>query len=313
VDAIHQELSRYRYCTVFVVEGELDREDVEARLEPLGDSLLVVGDESALKVHVHTDDPGSALAIGTQTGVVDGIEIANMHRQTEQREERLLRALPDPEAVSEAVAVVVGEGNRLLFESLGATRFIEGGQTMNPSTQDLLAAIEAAAAPEVVLLPNNSNVLLAAEQAAQHAQKPVEVVAAASIPAGLAAMVAFDPALAAAENASAMRAVLAAVATGEVTVASRDVETNGLAIRKGAYLGLAGGEPVAGGADFAEVADAVVERLLAEPRDVLTLLTGADDPDVEPLLERVRERHPELEVDVQKGGQPHYPLLLSAE
>jgi dihydroxyacetone kinase-like predicted kinase len=184
---------------------------------------------------------------------------------------------------------------------------------MNPSTQDLLDAIEAAAAPEVVLLPNNSNVLLAAEQAAAHAEKPVEVVAADSIPAGLAAMVAFDPALGAADNASAMREGLATVATGEVTVASRDVEMNGLAIRKGAYLGLAGGEPVAGGADFEEVADAVVERLLAEPRDVLTLLTGADEPDLAPLLERLRERHPELEVDVQQGGQPHYPLLLSAE
>jgi dihydroxyacetone kinase-like predicted kinase len=245
--------------------------------------------------------------------VIDGVEIANMHHQTEEREARLLRAVPDPGAVSDVVAVVVGEGNRLLFESLGATGFVEGGQTMNPSTQDLLAAVERAPSPEAILLPNNSNVLLAAEHAARLATKPVEVVAADSLPAGLGAMVAFDAALTAAENAAAMRAAADVVATGEVTVASRDVVMNGLSIRKGAYLGLAGGRPVAGGAEFYDVAAAVVDELLAEPRVVLTLLTGADEPDLEALLARVRERHPDVEVDVHAGGQPHYPLLISAE
>jgi DAK2 domain fusion protein YloV len=312
-EAIHQELSRYRYCTAFVIEGEqLEPGQIEAELERLGDSLLVVGDSSALKVHVHTDDPGRALAIGTTAGVIDRVEIANMHEQTHQREERLAQ-VAEEERTAAVVAVVAGSGNRRLFESLGATKIVEGGQTMNPSTADLVAAIEAAPADGVIVLPNNSNVILAAEHAAEHTDKSAEVVATDSLPAGLAAMVAFDPDRDVAENASEMREILESVATGEVTIASRDVEMNGISIREGAYLGLAEGEAVAGGADFDEVAVAVVERLLAEPRGVLTLLTGKDEPDLTPLLERLGAEHPEVELDVQQGGQPHYPLLLGAE
>jgi hypothetical protein len=312
-DAIHQELSRYRYCTVFVVEGDgLDRDVLEDALEPLGDSLMVVGDASALKVHVHTDDPGVALSLGAAAGVLEGIEIANMHRQTEQRESRLLELVPDPRA-TEVVAVVAGEGNAELFRSLGVTRIVEGGQSMNPSTADILAAVDATSAPEVVVLPNNPNVILSAEQAAAHATRPVLVVGTRSIPAGIAAMVAYDSARTASENAAEMESALAGVATGAVTVASRAVELDGLAVRAGAYLGLLEGEPVAGGAAFEEVAAAVVSHLLAQPRDVLTILTGEQAPPLNGLLDRVAASHPGVEVDVQEGGQPHYPLLLSAE
>jgi len=211
IDAVHQELSRYRYCTVFVLEGdELDVTALEAELEPLGDSLLVVGDRSALKVHVHTDDPGAALSAAAAQGVLEGIEIANMHRQTEQREKRLLQGSDN---ATDVVAVVAGAGNRAIFESLGAARVVEGGQSMNPSTAELVAAVEGLAAPEAILLPNNSNVILAAEQAARAAEKPVEVVPTDSIPAGLAAMVVFDGVRPAAENAAAMREAIQAVAT----------------------------------------------------------------------------------------------------
>jgi DAK2 domain fusion protein YloV len=314
VDAIHQELSRYRYCTTFVIEGEeLDAETLEAELERLGDSLLVVGDPEALKVHVHTDEPGAALAIGTRVGVIDRVEIANMHEQTVRREERLLEVVHPEPAAAEVVAVVAGDGNRRLFESLGATRIVEGGQTMNPSTADLVAAVDATQAPEVILLPNNSNVILGAEQAARLAAKPVVVVPTDSITAGLAAMVAFSPDRTAEENATEMGEILDSVTTGEVTIASRDVEMNGLSVRKGSWLGLAQGEAVAGGPDFEEVAAAVAERLLSEPRGVMTLLKGADEPELAGLIRRIEERHPDLELDVQAGGQPHYPLLLSAE
>jgi len=312
LDAIHQELSRYRYCTTFVVEGEtLDRDELERGLERLGDSLLVVGDESALKVHVHTDDPGAALALGTSRGTIEGVEIANMHAQTAQREQRLLHAVPG--VATDVVAVVVGEGNRRLFESLGAVSFVEGGQTMNPSTSDLVAAIERTGAPEVVLLPNNSNVIMSAEQAAQLATKPVRVVASDSLPGGLAAMVSFDPERAADENAREMRESLDAITTGEVTLASRDAQLNGLAVPKGSWLGLAGGEAVAVGEDFQQVVGDVVDRLLAEPRGVLTLLRGDEAPDLDAVIARIAERHPDVEIDLQDGGQPHYPLLLSAE
>jgi fatty acid kinase len=315
VEAIHQQLSRYRYCTTFLIEGDdLDADAIEGELEQLGDSLLVVGDRDALKVHVHTDEPGRALAIGTTNGVIDRVEIANMHEQTVQREERLLEAVPDaPPAHSAVVAVVAGDGNRALFESLGATEIVEGGQTMNPSAAELLAAAGAAAADEVILLPNNPNVILAAQQAAELADKPVTVVPTDSIPAGLAAMVTFLPERSAPENAAEMAEVLESIVTGEVTLASRDAELNGIAVQKGAWLGLADGEAVAVGDGFDVVAEQVAERLLAQPRMLMTLLTGADAPDLDGLVERLREHHPELELDVQSGGQPHYPLLLSAE
>ena len=313
-DAIHQELSKYRYCTVFVVEGEgLDLDGLEDELEKFGDSLMVVGDLSALKVHVHTDDPGAALSLGSARGVLEGIEIANMHRQTEERETRLMQLVPDHPRETEVIAIVAGDGNERLFRGLGATRIVEGGQSMNPSTADILAAIEATTAPEAVVLPNNSNVVLTAESAAEHATKPVRVVPTRSIPAGVAAMVAYDASASAEANAAEMNEAVAAVATGAVTIASRDVAMNGLAIEEGAYLGLIEDEPFVGGPAFDEVATAVVEQLLSEPRGVLTILTGDGAPELNGLLQRIAELHPEVEVDVQDGGQPHYHLLLSAE
>jgi DAK2 domain fusion protein YloV len=316
-DAIHLEPSRYRYCTVFVVEGDaLDREELESELERLGDSLVVVGDETALKVHVHTDDPGSALALATAVGTIDGVEIANMQEQQEQRERRL-SLVASTRAKCGVVAVVAGEGNRRLFEtlaeSIGTIRVVAGGQTANPSTAELVAALEELEAEEAILLPNNPNVRLAAEQASEQAELPVVVVPAESIPAGLAALVAYDGARGAAENVEEMTAAAAAVAAGEVTRASRDVELGGLAVRRGDWLGLADGLPVAGGDDFAEVAFGVVAHLLDEPRTVLTLLTGNEPPPLDGLVDRLASAHPELEVEVHDGGQPHYPLLLGAE
>lgn len=316
IEAIHQELSRYRYCTVFVVEGEaLDIDGLEDELERIGDSLLVVGDATALKVHVHTDDPGRALSLGVARGAIGGVEIANMHEQTLEREERLLHAVPEARAVTDlcaVVAVTVGDGNRELIESLNAF-VVDGGRTMNPSTADLLAAIESVLADEVVVLPNNGNVIMSAEQAADHSSKTVRVVPTRSLQAGLAALVAFDPSRDADANATEMREAVASVATGAVTVASRDVALNGLQVRKGTWLGLAEGEPVAGGETFDEVARAVLERLLAEPRGLLTLLTGEEPPALETLLAGLAADHPELELDIHAGGQPNYPLLLSAE
>jgi uncharacterized protein len=316
LEAVHRDLSRYRYCTTFVVEGAgLDREALERSIGELGDSLLVVGDESALRVHVHTDDPGAALSIGTARGSLAGVEIADMHAQTAQREQRLAPRAPETEATrrTDVVAVVAGEGNRRLYASLGATMLVEGGQSMNPSTADLVKAVAGTGAPEVVLLPNNGNVIMSAEQAASLAAKPVHVVPARSIQAGLAALVAYDPQRTGDENLTAMHEAVEAVATAAVTVASRDVDLDGRKVSKGDYLGLLEDEPVVGGPAFDDVAAAVVEAMLADPHDVLTLLTGAEEPKLDALLRLVEERHPEIEVDVQAGGQPHYPLLISAE
>jgi fatty acid kinase len=314
VEAIHQEPSRYRYCTTFVVEGEeLDAEALEAEVEKLGDSLLVVGDREALKVHVHTDDPGAALSLGTRAGTIEAVEIADMHRQTEQREERLLAALPGGASRSGVVAVVAGTGNRELFADLGAAKVIEGGQTMNPSTADLLEAIDGLGADEAVLLPNNGNVIMAAEQAARVAGRPVQVVPTTSIPAGLAALVAFNGERSAEENAEAMREAAQQVATGEVAVASRDSSVDGVPVRKGDYLALLEGDAVAAGPGFDEVTRALLERMLAEPRELLTVLTGEGAPPLNGVLDELAATRPDLEVDLHEGGQPHYPLLLSAE
>jgi len=311
--AIHQEASRYRYCTAFVVEGQnLDRGALERNLEPLGDSLLVVGDATALKAHVHTDDPGSALRVGTALGVIERVEIANMHLQSAQREERLSQPSHDDRRTA-VVAVVTGDGNRRLFESMGATGIVDGGETMNPSTEELLAAIESTHAPEAVVLANNDNVVLAARQAARLAGVPVHVVPSSSLQAGLGAMLAYDPHTGAETNAASMEQAASAVATGGVTVASRTVSADGFQVERGAYLGLVAGDPVAGGTSFDTVAASVVDHLLAEPRDVLTFITGQDEPELGPLLARVAEQHPDVELEVHPGGQPHYPLLLAAE
>jgi len=184
---------------------------------------------------------------------------------------------------------------------------------MNPSTADLHEAIESAGVGEIVLLPNNSNVVMAAEQAARVGGKPVHVVATTSIPAGLAALVAFNAERSAEENAEAMREALAGLASGEIAIATRDASTNGVVVQEGQYLALLEGDAIASGAAFDEVARTLVARLLAEPRDVLTLLTGEGAPPLDGLLDELAAEHPELELDVHEGGQPHYPLLLSAE
>ena len=314
VQTVHQELSPFRYCTAFVIEGDdLDSARLERELEALGDSLLVVGDRTALKVHVHTDDPGAALSLGTAAGTIEGVEIADMHRQTEEREERLLEAAPDPNARSAVVAVVAGDGNQRLFESLGAARIVAGGQTMNPPTADLLATVDAVPAAEVVLLPNNGNVIMAAEQAARLAARPVHVVPTRSLQAGLAALVAFNPEHSAEENAAEMREALAAVATGEITIASREATIDGVSARAGEFLGLLDERAVAAGPSVDEVARSGGEGLFSEPREVLTLLTGEGVPPLNGLLAELAEGHPEVEIEVHEGGQPHYPLLLSAE
>jgi dihydroxyacetone kinase-like predicted kinase len=316
-DAIHQELSEYRYCTVFVVEGEeLDKDSLEDQLEEIGDSLLVVGDSSALKVHVHTDDPGRALTFGTALGVVEGVEIANMHVQTAQREERLLEGGPTPIATLESglVAVCPGRGNRRLFESLGATRVIEGGQSMNPSAADILEAIDAVPTDTVLVLPNNSNVVLTAEQAAALSEKTVRVIPSKSVQAGFAAMSRFLPTSSPEENEEAMLEELAAAVTGEVTVASRDATIDGVDIREGAYLGLVDDVAVVSGPDLDAVVHEVVDRVLAGGQTFLTILTGEDAPPLDGLLTALEERHPDLEaLDVHEGGQPHYPLLVVAQ
>jgi dihydroxyacetone kinase-like predicted kinase len=265
--AAHHEPSQFRYCTSFVVEAEhLDAEAVEHELDELGDSLLVVGGETALRIHVHTDDPDRALALGAARGAVAAVEVVDMHEQIAARDERLGRK------ACAVVALVVGAGNRRLFESLGATAVADA--------DEVPAAIAAADADDVILLPND---------------------AVPTIQAGLSALLAFDPELTAADNFAPMRAAAAAVVTAAVLA------------HQGGWVGLVEGEPVAETSSFEEAALAVIDRLLAEPRGVLTLLTGEEPPPLVALLAELAAHHPGLELDVHEGGQPQCALLLGAE
>jgi DAK2 domain fusion protein YloV len=310
LEAAHQELSAFRYCTSFFVEGaDVDPRALEAGLAALGDSLMVVGGPGAVKVHVHTDEPGRALSLGTAVGVVEEVDVKNMHVQTVEREERILAVETSACGV---VAVCSGAGNRRLFESLGAV-CVEGGQSMNPPTADLVAAIESLAAEEAVLLPNNKNVVLAAEQAVAAAVRPARLVATLSVPGGLGAMVAFDPERGADENADAMAAAARGVRTGSVTRASRDATVGELAVSEGQFLGLLEDKPVTAGPVLQPVARDVLERLLDAGADVLTILHGEGAEGLDDLVSFVGEEHPELEIEVHDGGQPHYALLFGAE
>jgi DAK2 domain fusion protein YloV len=310
-DAVHQELSLYRYCTGFVVEGEnIDPAAFEAELAQLGDSLLVVGDETALKVHVHTDDPGAAISAATARGAIDEVEINDMHAQTVAREARLATVVAPP-LVTGLVAVSQGAGNREVFVNEHAT-VVEGGQTTNPTVGELVDAIEATAASAVMVLPNNSNVLLAAQEAATLTEKQVRVLPTRSIQAGIVVLERYVATNDIDQNEREMAAKLDAITTGEVTVASKDALLDGLEIREGSFFGLVDGSAVSTGAELEDVALQVVVRA-ADGHDSLVLVTGEDPPDVERLREAIAKVRPDLEPFVIEGGQPHYPLLVAAE
>jgi hypothetical protein len=209
--------------------------------------------------------------------------------------------------------VCPGRGNRRLFESLGATRVIEGGQSMNPSAADILEAIGAVPTDDVLVLPNNSNVVLTAEQAAALSDKRVKVVPSKSVQAGFAAIGRFLATAPVEDNERAMLDELEGAATGEITVASRDATLDGVEIREGAYLGLVDDVAVASGPELDAVLHEVVDGVLAGGQSFLTILTGEDAPSLDGLVAALEERHPDLEVEIHEGGQPHYPLLLVAQ
>lgn len=318
-ESIHQEGSERRYCTSFVVEGDgLDLDALHAELDTLGDSLLVTGDPFVVKVHVHTDEPSRVLDIGSAVGVVDPtrVEISDMHSQAAERE-RWLTQLQDavraPATTTALVAVAQGGGNGDILRSEGASIVVEGGPTANPSVGELLDAITAVSAEHVIVLPNDPNVRLAAERAAAESTKDVRVVPTRSIPEGIAAMLPFDPAVDVDVNERAMRTAAAGVAAAEITLASRSSTVDGVVVREGEYLGLLGGRAFATGNDLWTVLDLLIEHFAADGQSFVQVLRGDGAPRDDEITARYASRMPDLELDVHWGGQPHYPLLLSAE
>ena len=311
--------SRFTYCASFLITGKsLDQGSLEEKLSVLGNSLLVVGDRNRLKVHIHTDDPGQVIGAATSLGVLTEIEIDNMLEQTAARHERLLQnpvvVSMDP-GLTQVVAVVAGEGNKALFRNLGVDLIVEGGQSMNPSAEDLARAVALAKASSVVILPNNGNVIMTAEQTAGLAGREVLVVPTRSMQAGLTAAVAHDKRKPGADNVTDMIAAVEGVVCAEITQAKRDSLADGVQVRAQDFIGLVEDRVMVASPELETVVETVVARLLEEGREILTVLVGDDDnaDRAAAMIERLRERYPGAEIEVHEGGQPFYPLLLSAE
>ncbi len=297
----HHEDSRYRYCTNFIVIGsQLAGREFVPRLEELGDSVLVVGDEATLKVHVHTDEPEAAVALFEGSGTVSQLDVGDMREQIAKRSERL-RLLR-----TGVVAVASGEGLRTLFEDLGA-HVVDGGEKLNPSTYELLAGIHEVAAEEVLVLPNSSNVVMAAEGAAELSEKPARVVASHSQQAGLLALVELDPEASGDENAERLQASLAEISTGAVAPAARD-DPQGR-FRQGDAVGFVGEQVVAWGGAGSTLAE-TIERLAAGA-ELVTVIGGREAPI--DLSELGSHAPAGIELEIQDGGQAHYWWLLAAQ
>jgi DAK2 domain fusion protein YloV len=307
------ELSVFRYCTSLLIRGDgIDTESFEAFLQPIGDSALVVGDSRLVKVHVHTNDPGAVLSEALKHGAIGDVEINDMHEQTKARDERLQQ----PEVPGTiVVAVVAGEGNKALFRDLGCHAVVDGGQSMNPSAGQLLQAVGDLDADEVVLLPNNGNVILTAEQAAGMSSRHIAVVPSKSIPVGLSAMVAFDPDADAVGNARLMENAIRDVHDAEVTHAVRDSELDGVEVFQGQAMGLVDGRLVVVEDDIEAAFGGVLRVLADHDAEVVTVLTSLNGLGItRERLEAVSSRVlPDAEVHFHEGGQPLYPILVSAE
>ena len=301
LDEVHHVDSPYRYCTNFIVTGEgLDADAYAGALERLGDSVLVVGDEATLKVHLHTDDPAAAKGLFADEGRVEREDIADMHEQVAGQRARL------GVGRSAVVAVASGEGMRRMFEDLGAV-VVDGGPTLNPPTKDILAAIEACSASEVVVLPNSSNVTMAAEEAVRLASKTAIVAPSASQQAALAALVEFDPSDGAERNRERLRGALEAVRAGAVAPAARD-DAEGR-FRQGDSVGFVDGRIVAWGGAGSTLLETVTE--LADGAEIVTVIEGAEAP-IE--LERLAIALPDgAELELQQGGTPNYSWLITAQ
>ncbi len=300
----------YRYCTNFAVTGTgLDPADFRPSLEAIGDSLLLVGDPHTLKIHVHTDDPEAATALFAGAGEVSHLDVADMHAQVVERAEKLSGnghgPPPEPQRCG-VVAVVAGEGMRRLFESLGAY-VVDGGPTLNPSTMELLAAIHEVPAEEVIVLPNSSNVIMAAERAAELSDKLVLVEPSRSQQAGLTAVVALDPNRSAEENGVAMHEATVELTIGSVAPAARD-DVHGRFVA-GDAVGFVDDEIIAWGDPASTLA--AVMRSLARDAELVTCISGEGAPLDDEGIEALAPDGVELEV--REGGQPAYWWLLAAE
>ena len=315
----------YRYCTELMIHNaKKDYESVRKDLEKRdGDSLVVVGDEDVIKVHFHTNDPGEIISYALTVGELFDIKVENMKEQMarEAREKKEAEAARGASAAMEpkkkcgVIAVAVGDGMTEIFKSLGADEVISGGQTMNPSAEDIMACIDKVNAEEIVILPNNSNIILAAQQVVSIADRTVSVVPSKFVTQGLSALIQFNAAASAEENAEEMTASLDAVQNGEVTYAIRDTSVNGVEIKANDILCLLDGEIVCAEGSLDGAVLKLVEKMYHDEASLLTLYYGNEitEESANAMAEAIENAHSDLDIEVYQGGQPLYYYLISLE
>ena len=315
----------YRYCTELMIHNaKKDYESVRKDLEKRdGDSLVVVGDEDVIKVHFHTNDPGEIISYALTVGELFDIKVENMKEQMarEAREKKEAEAARGASAAMEpkkkcgVIAVAAGDGMTEIFKSLGADEVISGGQTMNPSAEDIMACIDKVNAEEIVILPNNSNIILAAQQVVSIADRAVSVVPSKFVTQGLSALIQFNAAASAEENAEEMTASLDAVQNGEVTYAIRDTSVNGVEIKANDILCLLDGEIVCAEGSLDGAVLKLVEKMYHDEASLLTLYYGNEitEESANAMAEAIENAYSDLDIEVYQGGQPLYYYLISLE
>ncbi|MCY8101608.1 DAK2 domain-containing protein [Bacillus haynesii] len=317
----------FGYCTEFMVKLDsgkrnFNEDAFRQDLSGFGDSLLVVSDENIAKVHIHAEYPGEVMTYAQKYGSLINMKIENMREQHSAilSQNKRETAAPAEKAPAEKqpygiVTVAMGEGIAELFESIGATKVIEGGQTMNPSTEDIVQAIKDANAETVVILPNNSNIVMAANQAADVAGQHVIVIPTKTVPQGMAALLAFNPALEADENEAAMLGAIGEVKSGQITYAVRDTNIDGIDIKKGDFMGILNGKIVETASDQLTAAKKLIAGMIEEDSEIVTVIKGEDAPEeeAEELAAFISETYEDVEVEVHDGKQPLYSYILAVE
>ncbi|MGB4043657.1 MAG: DAK2 domain-containing protein, partial [Thermacetogeniaceae bacterium] len=306
----------YLYCTEFLLKADpAVEDDIKSYLNGVGDSMVIGCTNSYIKVHIHTNNPGKVLDYCLQYGTLHDIKIDNMYDQS-RAEQTGQTVVNNSELVDIAVvAVGCGEGIKQLFYNLGVQQVIEGGQTMNPPVEEFVRAIKETNGRQVLILPNNKNLILSAQQAKELVDIPVEVIPSKSIPAGISALLLFNDSMTLEENRERMTRQLQEVKTGEVTYAVRDAMLGEQEIKKGELIGIYQGEIAVAGSSQESVLLALLDKMIDEDDELITIYWGAGvEPEtVEKVIEQIEEKYPELEVDSHNGGQPLYYFLISVE
>jgi len=304
----------YGYCTEFLLKGEkVDPDKLRAKLEKKGESLIVVGDEATVRVHIHTLDPGSVIRYATKLGTLHQVSMRNMDEQHQDYLEMQKERMPEVDIA--IVAIASGDGLTDVFTSLGATAIVPGGQTMNPSTKDILQTVESVPSDKVIILPNNKNIVLTAEQVQSLTEKSIKVVPTVTIPQGVAALLALDYEADFETNTRLMDKAKSAVKSIEITRATRSIQISGLKIKKKQAIGLLDEKLVAAGDNTTDALNQVLAKLNLDEAEVITIYYGADtEPtEAEQVSVAIREQHPQLQIEVVHGGQPHYNYIVSVE